>query len=85
MLELAAQQRMNTEVRKKIFCTIMGSADYLDAFERLLKLKLKAKQDREIVHVLVDCCLQVLLASERERKGKMKNEKRKTKKKERKR
>jgi hypothetical protein len=58
LLELASKQRMNTELRKKIFCTIMASEDYLDAFEKLLKLKLKAKQDREIVHVIVDCCLQ---------------------------
>ena len=33
--------------------------DYVDAFEKLLKLQLNDVQDREIVHVLVDCCLQV--------------------------
>lgn len=50
---------MNTDLRKKVFVTVMASADYLDAFEKLLKLKLKAKQDREMVNVIVDCCLQV--------------------------
>ncbi|XP_034885691.1 nucleolar MIF4G domain-containing protein 1 [Mirounga leonina] len=58
MLELARKQRMNTDVRRNIFCTVMTSEDFLDAFEKLLKLGLKDQQEREIVHVLVDCCLQ---------------------------
>ncbi|XP_034495988.1 LOW QUALITY PROTEIN: nucleolar MIF4G domain-containing protein 1 [Ailuropoda melanoleuca] len=58
ILELARKQRMNTDVRRNIFCTIMTSEDFLDAFEKLLKLRLKEQQEREIVHVLVDCCLQ---------------------------
>ncbi|XP_024900680.1 nucleolar MIF4G domain-containing protein 1, partial [Pteropus alecto] len=58
MLDLARKQRMNTDVRRTIFCTIMTSEDFLDAFEKLLKLGLKDQQEREIVHVLVDCCLQ---------------------------
>ncbi|XP_056290344.1 nucleolar MIF4G domain-containing protein 1 [Pseudoliparis swirei] len=58
VLELARKQRMNTEVRKNIFCVIMTSEDYMDAFEKLLRMGLKDKQEREIVHVLMDCCLQ---------------------------
>ncbi|XP_054621547.1 nucleolar MIF4G domain-containing protein 1 [Dunckerocampus dactyliophorus] len=58
VLELARKQRMNTEVRRNIFCVLMTSEDYLDAFEKLLKMGLKDKQEREIVHVLMDCCLQ---------------------------
>ncbi|XP_032955135.1 nucleolar MIF4G domain-containing protein 1 isoform X1 [Rhinolophus ferrumequinum] len=58
VLELARKQRMNTDVRRNIFCTIMTSEDFLDAFEKLLKLGLKDQQEREIVHVLMDCCLQ---------------------------
>ncbi|ELW69799.1 Nucleolar MIF4G domain-containing protein 1 [Tupaia chinensis] len=58
ILELARRQRMNTDVRRNIFCTIMTSEDFLDAFEKLLKLGLKDQQEREIVHVLMDCCLQ---------------------------
>ncbi|XP_068828572.1 nucleolar MIF4G domain-containing protein 1 [Capricornis sumatraensis] len=58
ILELARKQRMNTDVRRNIFCTVMTSEDFLDAFEKLLKLGLKDQQEREIVHVLVDCCLQ---------------------------
>lgn len=28
---------MNTDVRRNIFCVIMTSEDYLDAFEKLLR------------------------------------------------
>lgn len=37
VLELARKQRMNTEVRRNIFCVIMTSEDFLDAFEKLLR------------------------------------------------
>ncbi|KAH0627591.1 hypothetical protein JD844_003506 [Phrynosoma platyrhinos] len=56
ILELARKQRMNTDIRRNIFCILMTSEDFLDAFEKLLKLK--DQQEREIVHVLIDCCLQ---------------------------
>ncbi|XP_010883795.2 nucleolar MIF4G domain-containing protein 1 [Esox lucius] len=58
VLDLARKQRMNTDVRRNIFCVIMTSEDYLDAFEKLIRLGLKDQQEREIVHVLMDCCLQ---------------------------
>ncbi|KAG9160417.1 hypothetical protein Leryth_008809 [Lithospermum erythrorhizon] len=58
MLQLAAAQRMNTDARRAIFCVIMSGEDYIDAFEKLLRLDLPGKQDREIIRVLVDCCLQ---------------------------
>ncbi|KAL1195521.1 hypothetical protein V5N11_030788 [Cardamine amara subsp. amara] len=58
MLKLADAQRMNTDSRKAIFCVIMSSEDYIDAFEKLLRLNLQGQQDREIVRVLVECCLQ---------------------------
>lgn len=44
MLKLAAQQRMNTETRRAIFCVIMSGEDYIDAFEQLLSLNLQGKQ-----------------------------------------
>uniref|UniRef100_A0A673GMU4 Nucleolar MIF4G domain-containing protein 1 n=1 Tax=Sinocyclocheilus rhinocerous TaxID=307959 RepID=A0A673GMU4_9TELE len=56
--QLAHKQRMNTDIRRNIFCVLMSSEDYLDAFEKLLRLGLKDQQEREIVHVLMDCCLQ---------------------------
>uniref|UniRef100_UPI00398E9E52 nucleolar MIF4G domain-containing protein 1 n=1 Tax=Pristiophorus japonicus TaxID=55135 RepID=UPI00398E9E52 len=58
MMELARKQRMNTDIRKNIFCVMMTSEDYLDAFEKLIRLGLKDQQEREIIHVLVHCCLQ---------------------------
>ncbi|XP_052096195.1 nucleolar MIF4G domain-containing protein 1-like isoform X11 [Mytilus californianus] len=58
ILELARKQRMNTGIRKSIFCSIMTSEDYIDAFEKLLRLGLKNQQERELIHVITDCCLQ---------------------------
>ncbi|XP_034243707.1 nucleolar MIF4G domain-containing protein 1 homolog [Thrips palmi] len=58
LLELVRKQRMNTGVRKDIFCILMSAEDYLDAFEKLLHLNLKNQQRQEIVAVLFDCCLQ---------------------------
>lgn len=56
MLKLAAKQHMNTDIRRSIFCILMGSSDCDDAFEKLVRLNLRGKQDREIIRVLVHCC-----------------------------
>ncbi|KAJ3124246.1 suppressor of glycerol defect [Nowakowskiella sp. JEL0407] len=56
LMLLARKQKMNTDVRKNIFVVLMSSDDYLDAFERLEKLGLKDKQEREIIRVLLHCC-----------------------------
>ncbi|XP_027177382.1 nucleolar MIF4G domain-containing protein 1 [Coffea eugenioides] len=58
MLQLAAAQRMNTDARRAIFCVIMSGEDFRDAFAKLLSLDLHGKQDREIIRVLLECCLQ---------------------------
>ncbi|KAG8067174.1 hypothetical protein GUJ93_ZPchr0005g14440 [Zizania palustris] len=58
LVQLAAAQRMNTDIRRAIFCIIMSAEDYVDAFEKILRLDLSGKQDREIIRVIVDCCLQ---------------------------
>ncbi|KAK2141331.1 hypothetical protein LSH36_1120g01062 [Paralvinella palmiformis] len=58
ILELARQQRMNTDIRKTIFCIVMTCEDFIDAFEKLLELDLKNQQEREIIHVITDLCLQ---------------------------
>lgn len=34
---------MNTDARRAVFCAVMGAEDCMDAFERLLKLQLKAR------------------------------------------
>ncbi|XP_050388499.2 nucleolar MIF4G domain-containing protein 1 isoform X1 [Patella vulgata] len=58
LLELAQKQRMNTDTRKSIFLILMTSEDFVDAFEKLLGLGLKHQQEREIIHVIMSCCLQ---------------------------
>lgn len=58
ILDLARKQRMNTDTRRTIFSIIMSAEDYLDAFEKLLRLGLKNQQEREIIHVIMHCCLQ---------------------------
>lgn len=55
LLQLAKEQRMNTDVRRAIFVTIMSSSDYRDAHLRLLKLRLKKSQELEIPRVLIQC------------------------------
>lgn len=55
MLQLAATQRMNTDARRAIFCIIMSGEDYVDTFEKLLRLDLPGKQ------VKVHCFLSFIL------------------------
>nr|CAI5862980.1 unnamed protein product [Callosobruchus analis] len=57
ILDLARQQHMNTDTRRNIFCVIMSAEDYLDAFNKILHLGLKNQQEREIVNVILHCCL----------------------------
>ncbi|KAF5471908.1 hypothetical protein F2P56_008671 [Juglans regia] len=44
MLQLAAAQRMNTDARRAVFCIVMSGEDYIDTFEKLLRLDLHGKQ-----------------------------------------
>ncbi|KRY79479.1 Nucleolar MIF4G domain-containing protein 1, partial [Trichinella pseudospiralis] len=57
LLRLAKKNRMNTDLKRNIFCCILSAEDYLNAFEKLLKLNLSDKQEREIIHILFVCCL----------------------------
>uniref|UniRef100_A0A2K6VPL7 MI domain-containing protein n=1 Tax=Onchocerca volvulus TaxID=6282 RepID=A0A2K6VPL7_ONCVO len=57
LLQLAKRAKMNTAIRRDIFCTIMSSTDEINAFEKLLKLSYKGQQEREIVHICVHCAL----------------------------
>lgn len=56
LLTLARQQRMATDLRKRIFTVLMSSEDFADAYERLMKLGLTEKQQRDIPRVLLHCC-----------------------------
>jgi nucleolar MIF4G domain-containing protein 1 len=53
LLALAKQHRMNTDVRRSIFVTLMSSVDYKDAWLRLRRLKMSKTQQFEIPRVLV--------------------------------
>lgn len=49
---------MNTDIRRDIFCVLMTAEDYLDAFEKIHHLSLKNQQQREIIYVILNCCIQ---------------------------
>ena len=59
LLELARKMRMNTDIRRTVFCLIMSAEDYMDCAEKLVKLGTKNQTEREVVFVVTDCCLQV--------------------------
>ena len=56
LLLLAETQRMNTDLRRRIFVAMMGADDYVDAHTRLVKLRLTKGQQPEMVRVLLECC-----------------------------
>ncbi|RHY31014.1 hypothetical protein DYB32_003840, partial [Aphanomyces invadans] len=43
-------------VRRSIFCAIMGASDFIEAYDAVVKLGLKDKQEREIIRVILHCC-----------------------------
>ena len=53
---LARKHRMTTGARKAIFGIMLSSDDFIDAFQRIMKLGLKGPQERDIVLVLMYCC-----------------------------
>ncbi|KAL9104350.1 MAG: hypothetical protein Q9163_000696 [Psora crenata] len=55
LAQLAKEQRMNTDVRRSIFIAVISATDYNDAYIRLMKLRLKKKQELEIPKVLIHC------------------------------
>jgi len=55
LVQLAKEQRMNTDVRRSIFVSIMSSTDHNDAYVRLMKLRFKRAQELEIPKVLIHC------------------------------
>lgn len=50
LLKLAEKQKMNTELRRAVFCILMSSEDYLDAVSKLVVLGLKSKT-KDIVYL----------------------------------
>lgn len=56
-IELARAQRMNTDIRRAIFISIMSANDYIDAVTKLDKLALKKAQEREIPRIVIHCAV----------------------------
>jgi nucleolar MIF4G domain-containing protein 1 len=55
LVQLAREHRMNTDIRRAIFVSIMSASDFKDAQIRLHKLNLKRSQEAEIPRVIVHC------------------------------
>ena len=55
LIQLAKEQRMNTDVRRSIFIAVMSATDHNDAYVRLVKLRLKKNQELEIPKVIIHC------------------------------
>lgn len=55
LLQIAKQHRMNTDILRTIFVTVMSASDYKDAYQRLRKIKLNKAQQYNIPRVLVRC------------------------------
>ncbi|CAO2654185.1 Nn.00g109180.m01.CDS01 [Neocucurbitaria sp. VM-36] len=55
LIQLAREHRMNTDIRRAIFISIMSASDFKDAQIRLSKLNLKKSQETEIPRVIVHC------------------------------
>jgi len=55
LLQLAKEQRMNTDIRRAIFVNIMAASDHKDAHVRLRKLNLTRTQELEIPRILLHC------------------------------
>ena len=48
LLSLARKMRMNTDIRRQIFCILMSAEDFGDAAEKLVKLGTKNQTEREV-------------------------------------
>ena len=57
LLELASRYRMNTDLRRRIFCAMMSAEDAWEGVERVQRLGLSGQEEREIVHIAVACAL----------------------------
>lgn len=53
--KLAEKLRMNTATRKTILHILMNSRDVHDTYEKLTKIDLKGRQDRDIIRVIIEC------------------------------
>ena len=57
LIELAHRSGMNTQFRESLFCAIMTSCDYVEAVDKIVRLKGLKKHIREVPHVIIKCAL----------------------------
>jgi len=55
LINLAKKFKMNNELRRTIFCCVMGADDYQHSFERIVRLGLKGSLDREVARIILLC------------------------------
>ena len=55
LFQLAREQRMNTDIRRSIFISLISATDYQDAYLRMMRLKLKKAQELEVPKVVLHC------------------------------
>ena len=56
MMALAKKHRMNTDTKRAVFAIMVSGEDYIDTFQKLMKLGLKGSAQRDIPAVLVYLC-----------------------------
>ena len=56
MMALAKKHRMNTDAKRAVFAIIVSGEDYIDTFQKLMKLGLKGSAQRDIPGVLLYLC-----------------------------
>ena len=57
IIQLAHKSGMNTPFRESLFCAIMTSCDYVEAVDKIIRLKGIKKHIREVPHVIIKCAL----------------------------
>ncbi|ETO27378.1 hypothetical protein RFI_09753 [Reticulomyxa filosa] len=53
ILEMAKKFHMNTPIRKAVFCIVMSSEDYMDAFSKLSQLNLSEGKHQEMIRIVL--------------------------------
>lgn len=51
---LARKLRMNSDVRRRVFFVLMSAEGFADASEKIFKLQLKGKSERDVVYVIME-------------------------------
>eukprot|EP01083_Nonionella_stella_P007803 22448_1 len=57
LLRMSRRFHMNSPIRRAIFCIVMDSDDYIDAFQKLMQLNIKHGEQTEIIRIVVLLCL----------------------------